>query len=74
MAIRFKNLVHGDEVITQTDPQVMEFYIFQNEYYLTNGITMWNLQQFNEENFEMYYGDKRVGEYDYSYLLKKTMI
>lgn len=62
-------LSHGTKIIDKTDGMVMEFYITKDEeYYLANDTCVWALFQFSEEDFELYHGEKQVGEYDKEYL------
>ena len=59
----------GTKIIDKTDGMVMEFYITKDEeYYLANDTCVWALFQFSEEDFELYHGEKQVGEYDKEYL------
>lgn len=57
-------LIHGKKIIGKEDKQVLEIYEFDGYWYLASGKSLWNINQFNPEDFEEYSGNKNVGEYD----------
>lgn len=61
-------LKDNKKIIDKVDNQVLEILQFGDYWYLTSAKSMWNINQFNPEDFEEYFGDKQVGEYDLDYL------
>lgn len=57
-------LEHGLKVISKDDKQVLEIYEWDGDWYLASAKSLWNINQFNPEDFEIYNGNKPVGEYD----------
>ena len=64
-------LVHGLKVIGKTDKQVLEIYEWDGYWYLASAKSLWNINQFNPEDFEIYNGAVDVGEYDLEYNINK---
>ena len=62
-------LKKGLKVIDKKDKQVLEIYEFYDDWYLASAKSMWGINQFNPEDFEIYTGLKNVGEYDTAYKL-----
>ena len=62
-------LVHGLKVIDKTDKQVLEVYEWDGYWYLSSAKSLWNINQFNPEYFEIYSGNVEVGGYDLEYNL-----
>lgn len=60
-------LKNGKKIIDKDDKQVLEIYEFDGYWYLASAKSLWNIDQFNPEYFEEYFGDKQVGEYDLDY-------
>lgn len=61
-------LKDNKKIIDKVDNQVLEILQFGDYWYLTSAKSMWNINKFNPEDFEEYFGDKQVGEYDLDYL------
>ena len=57
-------LEHSLKIIGKDDKQVLEIYKFDGYWYLASAKSLWNISQFNPEDFEIYKGNKKVGEYD----------
>lgn len=57
-------LKQGLKVIDKKDMQVLEIYKVDGCWYLASGKSLWNINQFNPEDFDLYLGDKKVGEFD----------
>ena len=47
--------------------QVLEIYEWDGYWYLASAKSLWNINQFNSEDFEIYKGNKKAGEYDLEY-------
>lgn len=60
-------LVKGMKVIDKTDKQVLEVYEWDGYWYLASEKSLWNINQFNPEDFEKYNGNVEVGKYDFDY-------
>ena len=60
-------LVKGMKVICKTDKQVLEVYEWDGYWYLASEKSLWNINQFNPEDFEEYTGNVEVGQYDLDY-------
>lgn len=61
----FDNLRHGDKIISPIDNEVTEFYLSKDgEKYLANKTSLYNLYQFDPDDFYFYNGNKEVGEID----------
>lgn len=64
----FTNLKHGDKIISPFDNEVTEFYIDKNGgKYLASKKSLFNLYQFDADDFYIYDGNKEVGEVDSEY-------
>lgn len=66
-------LKDNKKIIDKVDNQVLEILQFGDYWYLASAKSMWNINQFNPEDFEEYFGDKQVGEYDLDYLNGKVV-
>lgn len=64
-------LDHNLKVIAKDDKQVLEIYNWDKDWYLASTKSLWNINQFNPEDFEIYKGNKEVGEYDLEYEFKE---
>lgn len=64
-------LDNGLKIIGKNDKQVLEIYNWDKDWYLASAKSLWNINQFNPEDFEIYKGNKAVGEYDLEYEFKK---
>ena len=64
-------LVHGLKVIDKTDRQILEVYEWDGYWYLASAKSLWNINQFNPEYFEIYNGSVEVGGYDLEYNVNK---
>ena len=65
---KFK-LVDGLKIIDKSDKQVLEIYEWNGYWYLASSTSLWNIKQFNPEDFEIYNGNVEVGGYDLEYNL-----
>jgi hypothetical protein len=64
----FDNLKHGDKIISPSDNEVTEFYVDKDgDKYLTGKTSLFDLYQFNADDFYFYDGDKENGEVDKDY-------
>lgn len=64
----FDNLKHGDLIISPIDNEVTQFFVTKDgSKFLTGKISLFDLYQFNAENFYFYDGDKQIGEIDKEY-------
>ena len=64
----FDNLKHGDLIISPIDNEVTQFFVAKDGgKFLTGKISLFDLYQFNAENFYFYDGDKQIGEIDKEY-------
>lgn len=64
----FDNLKHGDLVISPIDSEVTQFFVLKDgSKYLASKKSLFDLLQFNAEDFYIYDGDKQVGEIDKEY-------
>ena len=66
-------LKDNKKIIDKVDNQVLEILQFGDYWYLASAKSMWNINQFNPEDFEEYFGDKPIGEYDLDYLNGKVV-
>ena len=66
-------LKDNKKIIDKVDNQVLEILQFGDYWYLKSAKSMWNINQFNPKDFEEYFGDKQVGEYDLDYLNGKVV-
>lgn len=61
----FNILKHGDKIISPIDNEVTEFYVNKNgERYLASKTSLFDVYQFNPDDFYFYDGNKEVGEVD----------
>ena len=64
----FDNLKHGDKIISPIDNEVTEFYVSKSgDKYLAGKTSLFDLCQFNADDFYFYDGDKETGEVDKDY-------
>ena len=64
----FDNLKHGDKIISPIDNEVTEFYVSKSgDKYLSGKTSLFDLYQFNADDFYFYDGDKENGEVDKEY-------
>ena len=66
--ITFDNLKHGDKIISPIDNEVTEFYVSKNgDKYLAGKTSLFDIYQFDPNDFYFYNGKKEVGEVDKEY-------
>lgn len=64
----FNILKHGDLIISPIDNQVTQFYIDKRgNKYLSSEKSLFDLFQFDAEDFYFYDGNKNIGEVDKEY-------
>lgn len=64
----FDNLKHGDKIISPIDNEVTEFYVDKDgNKYLAGKTSLFDLYQFNADDFYFYDGNKESGEADTEY-------
>lgn len=69
----FKNLKHGDKIISPIDNEVTEFFVSKSgDKYLANKTCMYDLYQFTPSDFCVYTGNKEVGEIDKEYFNQRN--
>ena len=68
----FDNLKHGDKIISPIDNEVTEFYVSKSgDKYLAGKTSLFDLYQFNADDFYFYNGDKENGEVDKEYFKRE---
>ena len=65
----FNNLKHGDKIISPIDNEVTEFYIMDKEMFLKGKSCLFEIWQFDPDDFYFYNGIKECGEIDKEYFL-----
>lgn len=66
--VKFEELKHGQKIISPIDNEVTEFYIDnEGEKYLASENSLFPYYQFDEDDFYIYDGEKKVGEVDNKY-------
>ena len=64
----FDNLKHGDKIISPIDNEVTEFYVSKSgDKYLAGKTSLFDIYQFDPDDFYFYNGKKEVGEVDKEY-------
>lgn len=64
----FDNLKHGDKIISPIDNEVTEFYVSKDgDKYLAGKTSLFDIYQFDPNDFYFYNGKKEVGEVDKEY-------
>lgn len=64
----FDNLKHGDKIISPIDNEVTEFYVSRSgDKYLAGKTSLFDVYQFDSNDFYFYNGKKEVGEVDKDY-------
>ena len=64
----FNNLKHGDLIISPIDNEVTQFFVAKDgSKFLTGKKSLFDLYQFNAEDFYFYDGNEQIGEVDKEY-------
>ena len=66
----FRNLKHGDKIISPIDNEVTGFYIDKDgDMFLESSISLFPTYQFDPYDFYIYDGEKEIGECDDEYFV-----